>query len=92
MTITSDEDLLTMLEDFGQIITIAGNPITAIFADTAEDSLGMASSGPRIKCRAVDVPAVVVGDTVVVGSDTYLVAEPVRPRVRRLVSVKLRAT
>jgi len=91
MPITTEADRLMMLGDFGQTVNVGGTDIIAIFSNIAEDALGMASVGPRITCRASDVAGVTTGTAVVIDTVNYTVAEPVRPRVSGIASIKLRA-
>lgn len=72
------EDISAFFADFGQATTVAGQAVTAIFDNAYALSgvgIGMAASLPRLTCASADLPASPVGSAVVIGADTYTVAE-----------------
>lgn len=73
MTLIPDSELLETLEAAGQQVTVGGQSIYAIYENAYAEDLEMAGTQPRLKCRTVDVAAVVDGTAVVAGGLSYLV-------------------
>ena len=74
-------DLSAMYADFGEAVTVAGNPVTAIFDGGFADALGVAGTSPSLRCRSADVSAVAINAAVVRGGVTYTVKarQPIAP-------------
>lgn len=74
-------DLAAFYVDFGETVTVAGSPITAIFSGGFAAIDGVAGTRPLLRCRAADVAAVSVGAAVVRGAVNYVVRgiEPATP-------------
>lgn len=66
-------DLAAFYVDFGETVTVAGSPITAIFSGGFAAIDGVAGTRPLLRCRAADVAAVSVGTAIVRGSTNYVV-------------------
>lgn len=73
--------LALIYAQFGEPVTIAGAPVTAIFEGGYIAALDVQSTAPALRCRASDIATVAVGATVVRAGVTYLVRsiEPVAP-------------
>jgi hypothetical protein len=73
--------LALIYAQFGEPVTIAGAPVSAIFDGGYVSALDVQSTAPSLRCRTADIGAVAVGATVVRGAITYLVRaiEPVAP-------------
>jgi len=65
----------------GELVTVDGDDITAIFDGGYAESLDAAGTAPSLRCIAADVAAVAVGDTVVRDGITYKVRNllPIAP-------------
>jgi hypothetical protein len=73
--------LALIYAQFGEPVTIAGSPVTAIFDGGFINALDVSSTQPSLRCRNADIAGVAVGATVVRGAVNYLVRviEPVAP-------------
>lgn len=73
--------LAALYATFGEPVTVAGSPITAIFDGGYAEAAGVAGTQPSLRCRASDVAAVVRGAAVVRASVNYTVVniEPLPP-------------
>jgi hypothetical protein len=73
--------LALIYAQFGEPVTIAGSPVTAIFDGGYIAALDVQSTAPALRCRASDIAAVAVGATVARAGVSYVVRaiEPVAP-------------
>jgi hypothetical protein len=73
------EDASLFFTDFAQTVTIGTGTVSAIFQDAYElgmvGPIGMSAAQPMMMLSTSDVPADPVGESVVVGTSTYTVAE-----------------
>ncbi len=69
------EDLSAFMTDFAVDCTVNGSSVRGIFDRTYSDVLGMVNNQPQLMCIASDVPSVAAGQTVVVNSTNYTIAE-----------------
>lgn len=69
------DDLLAFYADFGEPVTVAGSPLTAIFSGGYIETNGVAGTTPVLRCRASDVSGVAKGAAVVRAGVAYTVAE-----------------
>ena len=67
--------------DFGEPVTVAGSPITAIFDGGYLAANDAAGTQPTLRCLASDVSAVAIGAAVVRNGVSYTVrgSEPIAP-------------
>jgi len=75
MAVENSADLLAMLGDFGQTVTVSEDDITAIYDEDYVESLDIAGVRPLLHCRSTDVADVIQGDDVEVAGVDYLVAK-----------------
>ncbi|MBT4292877.1 hypothetical protein HOD41_09325 [bacterium] len=80
MAVENSADLLAMLGDFGQTVTVSKDDfdrdlITAIYDEDYVESLDIAGVRPLLHCRSTDVADVIQGDDVEVAGVDYLVAK-----------------
>ena len=73
MTIDFAADIAGFYADFGEPVTVAGSPITAIYSSGYVEALDVATTQPTLRCRAADVAAVAVGAAVVRAGTSYTV-------------------
>jgi hypothetical protein len=66
---------------FGEPVTIAAAPLTAIFDGGYADALAVQGTAPSLRVRTSDAASIAVGATVLRGATTYVVRviEPVAP-------------
>lgn len=74
-------DLSAFYADFGESVTVAGSPITAIFSGGYAEALDVAGTQPTLRCIAADVSGVALGAAVVRAGVNYTVRgkQPVAP-------------
>lgn len=71
-----EEDRAAFLADFGEDVTIGGQPARGIWYDAYVDALGVASTGPALGAFSVDLPALTVNTTTLVrGAVTYRIVD-----------------
>ena len=70
---TFASDLAAVYAAQGEAVTVAGTAVTAFFDGGYSEVLGVAGTGPSLRCIASTVSAAAVGDTVVRGGVTYTV-------------------
>ena len=82
MNVTAD--LSQLYADFGEPVTIAGAPVTAIFDGGYVAALDVASTTPTLRCIASTVASVTEGAAVVRAGTNYVVRgiEPIAPDER----------
>jgi hypothetical protein len=70
-----EQDIASMLSvsEFATEVTIAGQPVRAIFDAAYVDPLGVAQVRPVLTCATADVAAVARGAAVVIGAASYVV-------------------
>jgi hypothetical protein len=69
------DDLSVFYADFGEPVTVAGSPLTAIYSSGFIESLGVTSTAPTLRVRASDVVGVARGAPVVRAGVNYTVQE-----------------
>lgn len=75
MSVDYSADLPALYATFGEPVTIAGSPITAIFEGGYADALEIAGTRPTLRCVASDVSAVATGAAVVRAGVNFIVRE-----------------
>lgn len=77
MTVESQADLLSFLNDFGVTATIGGTSVIGIFDDSFlmidEDGLSVTASAPDFLCRTTDVSSVAENQAVIITGTTWYV-------------------
>ena len=71
MPVETDKDRLDILTDFGQMVTVGGKDVLAIFDREFKDVGGVESYYPIIECRRIDAPDVAHQDLVVIDDTTF---------------------
>lgn len=73
--------LAALYATHGELVTVAGSPITAIYDGGYVGSHGVACTQPSLRCMAADVVSVTIDAAVVRGSVSYTVRgiEPMPP-------------
>ena len=71
--IETDADRLAMMTLFGELVTVAGAAIRAVFDAAYASPFEIASVSPVLTCREVDVAGVLAGAAVVVRGKNYVV-------------------
>lgn len=86
-------DLSAFYADFGEPVTVAGSPLTAIYSGGYLETLGVAGTAPFLRCIASDVVGVMPGAPVVRAGVNYTLRErqPVAPDELEVILVLERA-
>jgi hypothetical protein len=70
---TYASDLAAVYAAQGEAVTVAGTAVTAFFDGGYAEALGVAGTGPSLRCIASTVAAAAAGDAVVRAAVTYTV-------------------
>jgi len=72
-TIDSDDIAEIMSDSEMDSVTINGNPVSGLFFEPYEESLGMSGSSPTFKCNPADIVLDGVGDPLVFNAINYVI-------------------